>query len=1101
MMKQHIHIEEKILNITGSVTEQVYGQNFSNSSDNTMKINKQIRSAMNKNRFNRTLSRIMLAASIMIVSVFSAQAQETYQVSGLIVSPENKPVQNVSVSVEGSREMPAFTNEAGEFSVIASDQNQWLIVAPATAYKRTRVFIDGRSSLRIVVTPNDISSGDDELVLLSQTVNVRNISASYGHFDLQRIHHTMTPSIDNYMQGRVAGMQVVKQSGAPGSGSVSYLRGVNSLNANTSPLYVVDGVIMEPKGLFGSVIDGYSYNPLLSLNPLDISSATVLKDAVYSAAYGSKASNGLIMIQTLDPSATETSFEIDMRTGISLKPQRNIPQLNAQQHKTLANEVIISSRVPEEIIYDRYPNLFIEPTSERFINYQHDTDWQPYIFDDAMFTNLNIKVKGGDEIARYGLSFGYYSNDGIIKNTNYDGYNIRFVSMVNIYRWLRMNASVSFLTSDANHKETARIPQTSPIMTSLAKSPLLSPYQYDTEKNPTLALSDVDEFGVSNPLATINNFGANTKNYQIITSIGLEADLPGNILLKSNVGILYNTLKEQMFMPNRGMELYYNEEAHNVSKASTNVYSGFSNNTLLIYDKRFSADHSLNSTTGMNVMTNQFQYDWGITKNSHQNDHYRMLQDGIDNLRELGGQNRDWNWLSIYEKLTYTYQDKYALTGTVALDGSSRLGRNADNTIRIFDNPFGVFYSGGLSWRVSNESFLNDIYWLEELKLRASIGRTGNDDIGESNARNYYEVVHYRSTSGLVPGTMHNDKLTYEFVDQLNAGIDLSLFGNRFRVNFDAFKSTTSNMLVYEPLDSYFGFQYRPVNTGTMENTGWDAYAFARIINTPSFKWDIETTFSQVNNVVTSIDNYKMIIDMGSYELVNMVGSPANSFYGYVYNGVYSTSEQAAEAGLVNSRGAAYRAGDVIYEDISGPNGEPDGVINQYDKVAIGSPMPDFIGGFINTFTYKRWSLTAMVNAVVGADAFNYVRYKNESMTGFENQSTKVLNRWQYEGQQTDVPRALWNDPIGNSDFSTRWVEDASYLRLQNLSLSYNIPHKFLVFENAEFYVSASNIITLTRYLGYDPEFAYSYSILDRGVDYGQMPTPRQFMIGIKIGL
>lgn len=1063
--------------------------------------NKQIHSEMNSNTINRIFSRIILATVLLFAGVFSVQAQEPSVVSGIIVSPENKPVPNVSVSVEGSSEMPDFTNEEGKFSVNLPGPNQWIIIAPAQDFKRKRVFVGENTDLKVMVSPNDVATGEDEVVLLNQNIEKRNLTSSFSNLDLNNLNHSITPSIDRYMQGRIPGMHVIKQSGAPASGAVTYLRGLRSLNAINNPLYVVDGMITEPQGLFNSIVSGYSYNSLLALNPLDISNATVMKDPVYAAAYGSKASNGLIMIQTLDPSATETSFDIDFRRGLSLQPSRFIPQLNAQQHKTLANEVLLSSGVAEEVLYEQYENLFIEPVSDRYINYQHNTDWQKLIFENASFTNFNLKVKGGDEIARYGLSLGYYDNNGIIKNTNYNSFNLRFVSLVNIFTWLRMNASVAFLTSNSDLKESARSSETSPMYTALAKSPLLHPYQYDADGLPTLILSEVDEFGVSNPLATIDNFIATNKNYQVITSLGFEMDLAENLFLKTNVGITYNTLKEQLFMPNSGMELYYNGEVHNVSKASTNTFTGFSNNTLLVYDKEIDADHKFNSTTGFNVMTNKFQYDWGIAKNSHINDQYRMLADGVDNLRELGGETRNWNWVSLYEKVTYSFRDRYIADATVSFDGSSRVGQNAPNALRLFNNPIGLFYSGGLAWRLSSEPFMADLAFVEELKFRASIGRTGNDDIGESNALNYYKTVHYRSTTGIVPAVIQNDELNYEIVDQLNAGIDLGLFGNRVRLNFDVFKNTTSDMLLYKPLETYFGFDYRPENSGSMENTGWDAYAFFRLVNTRNFKWDIEATVSSVNNKVTAISNDKFVIDMDSYQLVNELGSPANSFYGYVYQGVYSTQEQAAEAGLVNQKGIAYKAGDAIYQDISGPDGEADGRINDFDKIAIGSPMPELIGGISTSFTVQRWKLSAFVNAAVGVDVFNYVRYQNESMTGVENQSVKVLSRWQYQGQETDVPRALWNDPVGNSDFSTRWIEDASFVRLNNLSLSYTIPNEFLVFKHAEFYISASNLLTLTKYLGYDPEFAYSYNALDRGVDYGLTPTPRQFLVGIKIGL
>lgn len=1058
-------------------------------------------SGMNKYPLNHIFKHLLLVVLLLFAGTAVLFAQDSFEVKGVVVSPENTPVKNVSVSIEGSKELPAFTNDSGEFTLNASETNVWINIAPATKYKRKRVFLSGRSTLTIMVTPLDVVSGEDEVFVLNQFEKTKNMPVSFSNLLLDDVKNNITPSIDRYMQGRMAGVNVVNQSGMPGSGAMVSIRGINSLNASTQPLYLVDGAIMISQGLFGSVIDGYSYNPLLAVNPFDISNATILKDAVYAAAYGSKASNGLVMISTLDPSATETSFDIDFRSGYSLQPDRYIPQLNAQQHKTLANELIYSSGEYEEDLIERYPNLFLETDDKRFIDYQHDTDWQKYIFDDGAFTNFNLKVKGGDEIARYGLSFGYYRNQGILKNTSFEGYNIRFVSLVNIYTWLRMNASVSFNTSTSNLKETAKVKETSPILTSLAKSPLLNPYEYDLEGKETVILSDVDELGVSNPLATINNFEASSRNYHVITTLGVEVDLPYDLLLTTNVGITYNAVKQNLFMPNKGMELYYDNEAHNVAKAATNTFNGISNNTMLIYNGNFGTDHSLNSTTGMNVLSNKFQYDYGVAKNSHENDEYRTLPYGESNLRELGGETRNWNWISFYEKVSYAYQDKYLATGVISMDGSSRIGRDAPNTLKLFNNPFGIFYSAGIGWRLSNESFMQDLIWLDELKIRASFGRIGNDDIGETSATNYYQTIRYRATSGIAPATIPNTELSYEMVDKLNAGVDIALWGNRVRLNFDLFKSTTSNLLIYEPLEPYFGYDFRPVNNGSMENVGWDAFAFLRIVNTNSFKWDIEGNISSAKNQILEIDNDKFVTTLSDYEIVNMVGHAANSFYGYNYLGVYASTEAANEAGLVNAKGEAYQAGDAIFEDISGPDGTADGVINNYDKTVIGSVLPDFVGGITNTFKYKNWTLSAFVNFVSGKEVFNYVRYKNESMVDFANQSAYVLNRWQNEGQITNVPAAAWGDPMGNSDFSSRWIEDGSYVRLKNISLSYTIPNEFLVFKNAEFYVSASNLFTWDNYLGYDPEFSYSYNSLDQGIDYGLTPTPRQFLVGIKIGL
>jgi len=1055
---------------------------------------------------NAPWKKAALIVPVLLMSYFSSQAQNTQVqdslvLKGVIVSGTNKPLSNITISIEGSRQLPVVTNDAGEFTIKSSSGENWIIISPVSDYKTKRVFLNNRNEIKVFLTDNDLASGDDPLTILSQKKIKKDMLPAYSDLKTAGSYRSSAFSIDEYMQGKVPGLNVIRREGAPGTGAVTFLRGINSLNANNQPLYIIDGIPMETPGLFSSNLEGFAYDPLLAVNMHDISNVTVVKDAAVSSVYGSKASNGVIFIETLDPSSTQTSIDVDLRTGYSMAPSNLIPQLNAGQHKTLANEVLFSSGLNEEFNKLKYPNLFLVKEDERFIDYQHNTNWQDKIFEDAMFTNLNLRVKGGDAIARYGLSFGYTTSNGIIKTTGYDSYNLRFVSRLNIFTWLRMNAGVSLNYNTSNMKESAKFAETNPILSALNKSPMLNPYKYDIEGNMLTALSEVDELGVSNPVAIIEKYSAKNTNYHFISTMGFEVTLRKNLMLNTNFGLTYNALKEQIFMPNHGMAHYYNNEAHNVAKASNNYLLSFYNNTYVSYKQVFNKVHSVTSTTGLNILTNRYQYDWGLTMNAHENDQYQSLQDGTNNLRRIGGENRTWNWLSLYEHVNYAFKDKYMVSASVSLDGSSRVGDDAINTIKVAGNPLGLFYSAGLGWRLSSEPFLNNIGWIDELKLRASYGKTGNDDIGESNASDYYKAIRFRETVGLYPAIIANKELSYENVTQLNAGMDAALWGSRVRATIDVFNSTTSDMLILTPMKSYLGYSFRPENGGKMKNTGVELSASIRIVDNKSFKWDIYANVTKLKNEITELNGDKLISQIDGGEVVNMIGESANSFYGYLFNGVYSSSTEAQTANLKNDKLVSYKAGDSKYIDLSGPSGAPDGIINQFDKTTIGSSMPDLYGGLQNTFTYKRWILDTYINVVSGNEVFNYVRYKNESMIGLENQSASVLNRWQNEGQVTSMPRALWNDPIGNSAFSTRWIEDGSYLRVQNISLAYKIPNKFLQFRNAEFYVSANNVLTLSKYLGYDPEFATSYSHAEQGVDYGQTPQARQFIIGIKLGL
>ena len=1038
-----------------------------------------------------------------LVSMFiaSVSAQDTLTVRGKIVDGRNQGVSGVAVGVEGSFELPDVTNESGEFTIKTISGEVWLNVEPTNTFKPKRVYLNNRTDLTIFLTREDMESGSDQITIFSKDFLKRDFIPASSTLSPDQISYTPSLTVDQYMQGRVPGMHVVNRSGAPEGGAVTTLRGFNSLNLDNRPLYVIDGIPVTSMGVFGSLLEGFQYNPLLVVNPMDISRVTVVKDASLAAAYGSKASNGVILIETLDPSATETIIELDMRSGYSMAPDNHVPLLNAGQHKSLISELLFSSGQQEERIKEDYPNLYLTPKDKRFIDYQHNTNWQDMIFSNTMFNNFNINVKGGDEIARYGLSFGYVNSDGIIKNTGYDGYNLRFVGLLNIFTWLKMNAGVAMNYSNSDMKESARMAETNPILASFSKSPMLHPWRYDDNGQQLNILANVDELGVSNPLAIIDNFEARNNNFNFTTSLGFIVNFNPNLNFHTNFGLNYNILKEKIFMPNKGMSMYYDGQVYNVAKSTNNTLTSMYFNNYLEYSKNFGNNHSFSSITGINTLNNKFELDWALTQNSHENDEYRMLEDGTQGLWEIGGANRIWNWASFYETLAYGYKDKYLATATLSIDGSSRVGKDAVNTIKVGDVPFGVFYSVGAAWRVSNESFLKNVSALEELKFRVTYGRSGNDNIGESTATNYYKTVRFRETTGIYPALVPNEELSYEMVTQLNGGVDISLFGNRVATTIDVYSSVTDNLLIYAPMESYFGYDFRPENNGKMENKGLEINQFLRIVDRSKFKWDIQASFSMNKNEIVEIKGEKLVNTVLGGEVVNMVGEQANSFYGYIFEGVYSTTEQAVSHNLKNERMVPYQAGDAIFKDISGPNGTPDGVINNYDKTIIGSAMPEHFGGLTNTFDYGRWSLSAFVQYVQGNEIFNYIRYQNENMDGLENQSTRVLDRWQYEGQVTEIPRGVLGDVVGNNDFSTRWIEDGSYLRLKNVTLSYTIPNKFLAFRNAKFYVSANNLVTVSKYLGYDPEFGHSHTNAEQGIDYGLTPQPRMFIMGIKLGL
>lgn len=1029
-----------------------------------------------------------------------AMCQEGITINGIVRGMNNKGVPDVSVSVQGVVSSPEVTDSSGHFSVIVPDKNARLILTPPGLYKARTLYLGGRKKLEIKLTRSDLPDNRDlEKHVFGYLPRRDNITSS-SFLQTEVIQNKPYQSVDEYFTGNLSGIWGIGRSGMPGSGAVNYIAGIHSMNTNTQPLYIIDGLPIEIHGIMNSQLDGFAYNPLSGLNPSDITNLTVLKDNAIASLYGVRGSNGIVLIETLKPTAVQTTIDVSYRTGVSTSPGQ-IPQLESDQYRTYAKEVLMTSGLQEEEFPKIYPGLYYAESDDESFIYTNNTNWQDIIFRDAIMHDLYFRINGGDEIAKYGLSIGYQDDQGILKNTSFDRFSVRFVGGFNMFSWLKFNVSSNLSSNTSFLKESSRSYQTSPILSSLLKNPLMRPYKFDATGNPLSVREDVEELGVSNPQSIIEGFEARNKNYRFLTTLRIEGEISDYLTFNMLIGVNFNSLNEKIFKPNLGMELYYDGEAYNVSSALSNSLFSFANDNYFNYKRSFGNSHTLHANAGMRINTSKYQYDWGIAKNAHENDEYTTLQSGTSNLQELGGNNGNWNRLSIYGNLKYTLLERYGLTVGASVENSTRIGPAARNVLFVSEIPFGIFYGTGMFWRISNEPFLKDVSWIDELKLRMSYGKSGNDDIGNYDGFNYLYLVHYRNATGMVPGPLTDESLSFEESYHLNTGIDFSTWGNRIYFSAELFQNRTDNLLVYKMQEYYLGHVYMPENNGEIENRGWEANLFSRILEKSAWSVDIGMNFSHFSNKVLSIANDQLITPFLGGEYLSETESNMLGFFGYRFEGVFSTSEEARLANLTSENGLPYGAGDAKYADISGPDGNPDGIIDDYDKTIIGSPIPDYTGGISASLRYKNWRLDIMLQGVYGNELFNYVRSVNESMSSIYNQSSAVLNRWQYEGQITDVPRSLWEDPLNNSAFSSRWIEDGSYLRLKNVTLSYEIPDQFLIFRNAEFWISGSNIFTWTRYLGYDPEFAISYKTMEQGIDYGITPYTQTFLVGINFGL
>jgi len=1024
--------------------------------------------------------------------------QSTKTLKGLVLNDAKQPISQVTINIPGSK--PVFTDEKGTFSIPRVAKKEWLFVTPIEGYGSKKILLDNQENIVIYLSSNDIVSPySDVLTPLDNKIG-RDIISSFKTLESSSFKNRPFTSAEQFLQGAVSGTFVTQSSGMPGSGASVYIRGFSSLLSNNQPLYIIDGVPLENSNIYNGLIEGDYYSPISSVDPLDISEITVLKDAASTALYGANGSNGVVIIKTLEPKETKTTIKFLYRTGVSLAPE-HLPQLDAKGYRTLANEMLFSSGLAEENFKEAYPGLFLTQGDGEFIRYNHNTNWQDEVFKNSFMNNMHFSIKGGDAIAKYGLSVGYLKNNGIVKNTSYNRVNIRLVGAFDIFSWLKMNVATNLTTSNSFLKESGLSEVTNPILSSLWKSPILNPYEYDDNGNLLAIIDEVDQLGTTNPTAIINLSDAQAKTYRFITSVNLTGEITKNLKFTSLFGINSSNTKEFLFIPNRGFDLLYQGEVFNETKGQNNSLFTVYNDNRIFYSKTFNSAHSLYGAIGFRWQKNQFDRDYGIAKNTA-SDYYTNLNRGTSLLNEIGGNNSAWNWGALYSNLSYSYADKYLLSVTSSQDISSRVGKNAINTIKVGDMPVGVFYSVGGAWRISNEKFFPSIKGIDELKLRTSYGITGNDDLGEVNSFSHYVVSQYRNAPVLIPGNLANDELSFQTKKQFNVGLDFSALGNRFNFSVNYFKNKSENVLIYELQNSYLGYNTFPNNAASFTTKGLEAEAFARIISSSNFSLDLGVNFSKHNTLVDKISSGQQMIDLpGGMQIINSEGAPVNSFYGYKFKGVYASSQDAINANMYSFRGLPYGAGDAIYENNTDVNGNADNVIDKNDKQLLGSFEPDFFGGFFINSSYKNFSLNLFFQGVYGNEVYNFVRRQNESMTGLENQSVKTLQRWQYEGHITSIPKATWNDPMGNTDFSDRWIEDGSYLRLKNMTIAYEVKNSFRGITSLKVFVTATNLFTVSKYLGYDPEFSYSQNMLSQGVDFANTPLSKQFMFGVEIGL
>lgn len=1049
---------------------------------------------------------IFIAASMLIFFCGIALAQSSntgsqkHTVTGTVLdAATNKPVPGANLEITGVAS--AITDDNGRYSI--SMYNAEIIInVTATGYQKREIAVRGRKLIDILLYEESYRGASKKVFTpTGDQTALKTVYSWFGITDDNPAPVAVTPDV--LLKTQASGLNVQTRSGTPASGSNFNLHGINTMNAGSMPLFVVDGMPYENTYYSYSLIGNYFSNPLSSIDPKDIESITVLKDG--TSLYGTKGANGVILIKTLRSNSLETRINAYLSSGIGFESSE-LPLLNSMEHKHLLAELYqkanpgmspaaLNNALPflNQNIPVKHPWGYEGNTD--YYRYNANTNWQKQVLAPSLKQNVYLNVAGGDEVATYVLSLGYLNQEGMVKNTGYSRFNTRFNSEIKFSQKFRVLANMSFMYATKNLPNEGGNIALNPILASLVKAPFTAAHIYNEEGKKSPNLEDADYWNLSNPYVLVNSKNNIVNiNYRFFGSFEFIYNINRNIHLASQLGLNFHKEREKAFYPSTGVAFkqdpfsvdILNESQHRVDR----LFSLYSD-TYLNYKNTFERKHAVNIRAGLRYQDNSANNNYGLAFNTS-SDEFKSLQYGASTLRNIGGGINDWEWTSIYTNLDYSYLNKYFFNVQAAFDASSRFGINVPT--------FLPFPSAGAAWLISNESFMSEQDWIDILKVRANYGISGNDDIGNYNGKRYYYPYALVGQFGLVRTSLVNTELKPERLERMGMGIDLSILDERVNIGLDLYSNTVNDMVLSVRPASISGSQSNvTLNAGKMRNTGFDININTRIINNQTIKWDLGLMVSNYKNKVLDLGGKEYYHEFLGATIQSKVGQPLSQFYGYKTNGVYATAADAAADGLNIREGLVlvpFGAGDMRFV-----NQNNDHVIDETDRVVIGDPNPDFFGNINTRLKYQQFELSAIFIYSLGGDVYNYSRSLLESMSMPYNQLRTVLNRWRMEGDVTTIPQASPGDRMGNARFSDRWIEDGSYMRLKNITLSYNLDLKIPMIENCLIYVTGENLLTFTRYKGLDPEFAAGANPLLLGIDPSVVPHSPTISAGIKLGL
>ncbi len=1008
----------------------------------------------------------------------------------------------------------------GQFRFTVEDNISTLVFS-SIGYKSQEVAINGRSVIDIAMLP-DLQSLNEIVVVGYGTQQRSEISGSVASISGDKIQEIPVVSFDNAIQGRIAGVDVSVPSGEPGAAPQIRIRGTGSISAGNDPLFVIDGLpisrnanLQAGVGTRRSAFSVPKQNALAAINPNDIESIEVLKDASAAAIYGSRASNGVVLVTTKKGQEGKPSISFNAFTGVqNVMNQPNM--MNAPEiidyAKDARNNNYLQSYDPlnpdSEFFNPNYdpntnagrPNIDFVLIPEKYENWDGtDTDWLDLIFSTGTIQSYNLSANGGSETFSYYTSGGYYKEQGIVEGSEFDRFSLN-TSLTNKFTEsleAGVNLNMAFTDNDrlpVNAPYFARPPGI--VYAAMVHSPVVKPYEED---GVTPNQTDNQSFlgggttTADNPLAIINAVDEKIRNYRMFGNTYLSYKITDNLTFKTYAGIDLDFYRQSFYRANSLLFRGSTEGDPFGQSSSAQGINWLWENTLN-YNQTFDGGHKLNVLAGYTSQKQSDELNLVFARN-FPDDQIKTVSGGI----VTGGNSiqEEWSLVSALARVNYSFKEKYLFTGTVRSDRSSRFGA---------DNQTGVFPSASVGWRITQEPFMSNLNALNELKLRASYGVTGNFEIPNYGAIGLLQSSNYilndQIVNGVVPQTLNNRNLSWETTTSFDIGLDFAFLQDRIYGTFDYYRNQTSDLLLFVTVPASSGFQTALTNIGEVENRGFE-FSFTSRNLVGDFKWETDFNFStNVNEVLALGNNVDEIPSRGAAGVrhITKVGEPIGSYYGFVVDGIYQSQDEIEDApDDLLARDPA--PGDFRFKDVNN-----DGQIDADDRTVLGSYFPDFIYGLTNRFKYGRLDLSVFLQGVEGREVLNLTQRHMLNGEANFNSYGAFTERWRSpeDPGNGEIPRADRNSGAHGNNFrpSSFQVEDGSFVRLRNATLGYTIPSLGKSGNSLRVYVTGTNLLMWNQYRGFNPEVNLQPdSSLTPGEDYGAYPLARTFIFGVNINL